>query len=308
MSLDTLSFEHEEQAKNWLKFLRGKRERQVKEVEACFEDQREMFQEDMYTRDEVTRMLGSLQSAVRSTVMTDQQMTANMSVLLIRQMFEEAEAAEIDMDLDMTIVEDHNLLSEVSKIAIDAPTRKDRRRKNVKLDGIRDEHQRMMRDFESLKEENAKLQKSCASLERKLGRAKSTIGSRDEEIEQLRKTLDIANRKLDSIQTEAAAAQLPPQEEVARWTRARWSPPRGQRVLVTLLHAPRGDSLHLHHREKHLPPSSAAQGTRTMNAFTTSSRRPAPSSPRTVSTPRMHGTPRLKESCVRHSSGSCGTS
>ena len=191
----------EEQAKNWLKFLRGKRERQVKEVEACFEDQREMFQEDMYTRDEVLRMLGSLQSAVRSTVMTDQQMTANMSVLLIRQMFEEAEAAEIDMDLDMTIVEDHNLLSEVSKIAIDAPTRKDRRRKNVKLDGIRDEHQRMMRDFESLKEENAKLQKSCASLERKLGRAKSTIGSRDEEIEQLRKTLDIANRKLDSIQT-----------------------------------------------------------------------------------------------------------
>ena len=115
MSLDDLSFEHEEQLKQYLKFFRSKRGYQIQEVEACFADQLDVLNEDMYTKDEIRRSYTSLCKAVRSSVLTDLQMTANMSMLVLRQLLEEAEASEIDMDLDMTIVEDHSLLAEAGK-------------------------------------------------------------------------------------------------------------------------------------------------------------------------------------------------
>ena len=39
MSLEDLSYEHEEQLKSFLKFFRSKRNYQIQEVEACFADQ-----------------------------------------------------------------------------------------------------------------------------------------------------------------------------------------------------------------------------------------------------------------------------
>ena len=121
MSLEDLSFEHEEQLKQYLKFFRSKRGYQIQEVEACFADQLDVLNEDMYTKDEIRRSYDSLCKAVRSSVMTDLQMTANMSMLVLRQLLEEAEASEIDMDLDMTIVEDHSLLAEARTLCFSTP-------------------------------------------------------------------------------------------------------------------------------------------------------------------------------------------
>ena len=165
MSLEDLSYEHEEQLKSFLKFFRSKRNYQIQEVEACFADQNDVLNDDMYTKEEIHRSMDSLCTAVRSSVLTDLQMTANMSMLVLRQLLEEAEASEIDMDLDMTIIEDQSLLAEASKVAIDAPTRHRRNQKNVKLGGIRDEHQRMMTEFEGVKKDNAQLLEAKQNLE-----------------------------------------------------------------------------------------------------------------------------------------------
>ena len=115
-SLDDLSFEHEEQVKSYLKFFRSKREVQLKEIEACFEDQREMMFDEMYSKEDVEKMLGSLCSSVRSSAQTDLKETVNMSMLVLRQLLEEAESEEIEMNLDMTVVEDQSLLSEVNML------------------------------------------------------------------------------------------------------------------------------------------------------------------------------------------------
>ena len=190
MSLEDLSFEHEEQLKQYLKFFRSKRGYQIQEVEACFQDQLDVLNEEMYTKDEIRRYFDSLCNAVRSSVMTDLQMTANMSMLVLRQLLEEAEASDIDMDLDMTIVEDHSLLAEAGKIAIDAPTRKKRNQKNVKLGGIRNEHQRMMTEFDGVRKKNKELEKIKEDLESQVVSGKRKRKALRKEISELRDEVD----------------------------------------------------------------------------------------------------------------------
>ena len=193
MSLEDLSYEHEEQLKSFLKFFRSKRNYQIQEVEACFADQLDVLNEDMYTKDEIRRSFDSLCTAVRSSVLTDLQMTANMSMLVLRQLLEEAEASEIDMDLDMTIIEDQSLLAEASKVSIDAPTRKRRNQKNVKLGGIRDEHQRMMSEFEGVKKQNAELLEAKGNLEGAVKDGKRKRKGLRKEITELRDQIDRLN-------------------------------------------------------------------------------------------------------------------
>tara|TARA_B110000090_G_C13331013_1_gene427257 strand:+ start:82 stop:1362 length:1281 start_codon:yes stop_codon:yes gene_type:complete len=198
MSLEDLSYEHEEQLKSFLKFFRSKRNYQIQEVEACFADQLDVLHEDMYTKDEIKRSFDSLCTAVRSSVLTDLQMTANMSMLVLRQLLEEAEASEIDMDLDMTIIEDQSLLAEASKVSIDAPTRKRRNQKNVKLGGIRDEHQRMMNEFEGVKKQNAELLDAKSNLEKQCKEGKKKRRALRKEIAGLRDQVDRLNFKQGS--------------------------------------------------------------------------------------------------------------
>ena len=71
---------------------------------------------------------------------------------MLRQLFEEAEAQEIELELDLAVVEDEVMLKEVEKISMDAPTR-ERKKKAVKLDSMRDEHQRLMLENERLRSE-----------------------------------------------------------------------------------------------------------------------------------------------------------
>ncbi len=192
MSLELLTYEHEEQLKAFLKFFRSKRNYQIKEVQACFRDHIDVLNEDMYTREEMQKSLDSLCSAVQSSVLTDLQMTANMSMLVLRQLLEEAEACDVEIDLDISIVEDRSLLSEVNKISIDAPTRRDRKRKNVKLEGIRDEHQRMMDEFEGVKSENKRLTDRCRKLESRASSLKQKRNVLREEVARLRSQLTAA--------------------------------------------------------------------------------------------------------------------
>ena len=106
--LGRYSAQHEEQLKAYLRFFRSKREYQLQEVEATIRDQKESLFEDMYTQDDVSRILSSLADATRGTVMTDLQNTVNMGVLVLRQLFEEAEAQDAELELDLSVVEDES--------------------------------------------------------------------------------------------------------------------------------------------------------------------------------------------------------
>ena len=198
--LEDSTYEHEEQVKAFLKFFRSKRSLQLKELEACFEDQKEFLTDDMFSREDVEKMLDSLHNSVTHTVETDLKNTVSMNMLVLRQLLEEAENEEIEMNIDMTIVEDQSLLTEVNKLAVDAPTRKDRRRKKVKLDGIRDEHQTMMREFEGLKVDNKKLNRLNEELSERLKKTMKSEKKKKAELTSLRAQLDALNSKMGVVE------------------------------------------------------------------------------------------------------------
>ena len=179
-----------------------------------FADQLDVLNEDMYTKDEIRRSFDSLCTAVRSSVLTDLQMTANMSMLVLRQLLEEAEASEIDMDLDMTIIEDQSLLAEASKVSIDAPTRKRRNQKNVKLGGIRDEHQRMMSEFEGVKKQNAELLEAKGNLEGAVKDGKRKRKGLREEITELRDQLELQGLAYEDLKKEKDRALAVKEAEI----------------------------------------------------------------------------------------------
>ena len=93
--LENLTYEHEEQVKAFLKFFRSKRTVQLKELEAYFEDQKEFLTDDMYSKDDVQKMLDSLLNSVVHTVETDLKNTVSMNMLVLRQLLEEAETEEL---------------------------------------------------------------------------------------------------------------------------------------------------------------------------------------------------------------------
>ena len=198
--LENLTYEHEEQVKAFLKFFRSKRTVQLKELEACFEDQKEFLTDDMYSKDDVQKMLDSLLNSVVHTVETDLKNTVSMNMLVLRQLLEEAETEEIEMNIDMTIVEDQSLLTEVNKLAVDAPTKKDRRRKKVKLDGIRDEHQVMMREFEGVKADNKKLNRLNDELSDRLKASMKSEKKLKANLTSVRAQLDTLNRKMGVVE------------------------------------------------------------------------------------------------------------
>lgn len=198
--LENLTYEHEEQVKAFLKFFRSKRNVQLKELEACFEDQKEFLTDDMYSKDDVQKMLNSLLNSVAHTVETDLKNTVSMNMLVLRQLLEEAETEEIEMNIDMTIVEDQSLLTEVNKLAVDAPTKKDRRRKKVKLDGIRDEHQVMMREFEGIKADNKKLNRLNDELSDRLKASMKSEKKLKTTLTSVRAQLDTLNRKMGVVE------------------------------------------------------------------------------------------------------------
>ena len=198
--LENLTYEHEEQVKAFLKFFRSKRTVQLKELEACFEDQKEFLTDDMYSKDDVQKMLDSLLNSVVHTVETDLKNTVSMNMLVLRQLLEEAETEEIEMNIDMTIVEDQSLLTEVNKLAVDAPTKKDRRRKKVKLDGIRDEHQVMMREFEGVKADNKKLNRLNDELSDRLKASMKSEKKLKASLTSVRAQLDTLNRKMGVVE------------------------------------------------------------------------------------------------------------
>ena len=199
--LENLTYEHEEQVKAFLKFFSIKTNRTTKRVGSlCFEDQKEFLTDDMYSKDDVQKMLDSLLNSVVHTVETDLKNTVSMNMLVLRQLLEEAETEEIEMNIDMTIVEDQSLLTEVNKLAVDAPTKKDRRRKKVKLDGIRDEHQVMMREFEGVKADNKKLNRLNDELSDRLKASMKSEKKLKASLTSVRAQLDTLNRKMGVVE------------------------------------------------------------------------------------------------------------
>uniref|UniRef100_A0A8C5I0I6 Leucine zipper transcription factor-like protein 1 n=1 Tax=Gouania willdenowi TaxID=441366 RepID=A0A8C5I0I6_GOUWI len=98
-----------------MRFARSKRVMSLKTIDSCFEELKESrLVEETFTVDEVREMLDGLQVVVRGEVEMELINTAHTNVLLLRQLFSQAEKFYLRLQSDISELENRELLEKVA--------------------------------------------------------------------------------------------------------------------------------------------------------------------------------------------------
>uniref|UniRef100_A0A8C3V2P3 Leucine zipper transcription factor-like protein 1 n=1 Tax=Catharus ustulatus TaxID=91951 RepID=A0A8C3V2P3_CATUS len=99
-----------------MRFARFKRGMCLKTVDSCFQDLKDSrLVEETFTVDEVIDMLDGLQSVVHSEVESELINTTYTNVLLLRQLFSQAEKWYLKLQTDVSDLENRELLDQVAE-------------------------------------------------------------------------------------------------------------------------------------------------------------------------------------------------
>jgi len=201
-----LNAHHEEEVRKYLKFARYNRNQQLRSVEGCFSDLKDSrLNEDTFTLDEVEQMVDGLQAVVRSSVDTELMNDAHTNVLLLVQLFSQAEKWHLKLQADVSELENQKLLKEVEDFEKNE-TNPNKPNKSMtmlsqksKLEPLNEGGGSALLQIEinRLREENEQLQNKLGSFE------KSAILTK-EESRKLRNDLEQAQQK--SNQADSAPA------------------------------------------------------------------------------------------------------
>ncbi|KFO83157.1 Leucine zipper transcription factor-like 1, partial [Buceros rhinoceros silvestris] len=111
-----LNEHHQNEAISYMRFARFKRGLCLKTVDSCFQDLKDSrLVEETFTVDEVTDMLDGLQTIVRSEVESELINTTYTNVLLLRQLFSQAEKWYLKLQTDVLDLENRELLEQVAE-------------------------------------------------------------------------------------------------------------------------------------------------------------------------------------------------
>ncbi|XP_068160143.1 leucine zipper transcription factor-like protein 1 isoform X2 [Antennarius striatus] len=107
---------HQNEVINYMRFARSKRILRLKTIDSCFEELKDSrLVEDTFTVDEVKEMLDGLQVVVRGEVEMELINTAHTNVLLLRQLFSQAEKYYLRLQSDISELENRELLEQVAE-------------------------------------------------------------------------------------------------------------------------------------------------------------------------------------------------
>ncbi|XP_051538288.1 leucine zipper transcription factor-like protein 1 isoform X1 [Myxocyprinus asiaticus] len=107
---------HQNEAINYMRFARSKRALRLKTIDSCFQDLKDSrLIEETYTVDEVSDMLDGLQVLVHGEVEMELINTAHTNVLLLRQLFSQAEKFYLRLQTDISELENRELLEQVAE-------------------------------------------------------------------------------------------------------------------------------------------------------------------------------------------------
>uniref|UniRef100_A0A3B3B457 Leucine zipper transcription factor-like protein 1 n=1 Tax=Oryzias melastigma TaxID=30732 RepID=A0A3B3B457_ORYME len=99
-----------------MRFARSKRVLRLKTIDSCFEELKDSrLVEETFTVDEVKEMLDGLQVVVRGEVEVELINTAHTNVLLLRQLFSQAEKFYLRLQTDISELENRELLEQVAE-------------------------------------------------------------------------------------------------------------------------------------------------------------------------------------------------
>nr|XP_042697071.1 leucine zipper transcription factor-like protein 1 isoform X2 [Chrysemys picta bellii] len=111
-----LNDHHQNEVINYMRFARSKRGLRLKTVDSCFQDLKDSrLVEETFTIDEVTEMLDGLQTVVHSEVESELINTSYTNVLLLRQLFSQAEKWYLKLQTDISELENRELLEQVAE-------------------------------------------------------------------------------------------------------------------------------------------------------------------------------------------------
>lgn len=219
---------HQAQVVNYMRFSRYQRGQRLRAVEMCFEELKSSrLDETTYTIDEVTEMLDGLLSVVRGEVEGELDNTAYTNVLLLRQMFQQAEKWHLKLQADISELENRELIETIADFEERefAGTTRDTDfnsvLKKMKLAPINESGGAALlhMKIEELEKENLKLSEQRMQLEKQVkslggtvavsAAASSVAGSSnqdDGEVNDLRKKLASLESDLDSVPTKQSSA------------------------------------------------------------------------------------------------------
>ncbi|XP_039940844.1 leucine zipper transcription factor-like protein 1 isoform X4 [Hirundo rustica] len=107
---------HQNEVVSYMRFARFKRGMCLKTVDSCFQDLKDSrLVEETFTVDEVIDMLDELQSVVHSEVESELINTTYTNVLLLRQLFSQAEKWYLKLQTDVSDLENRELLDQVAE-------------------------------------------------------------------------------------------------------------------------------------------------------------------------------------------------
>ncbi|XP_053322078.1 leucine zipper transcription factor-like protein 1 [Spea bombifrons] len=111
-----LNDHHQNEVINYIRFARSKRALRLKTIDSCFQDLKDSrLVEETFTVDEVSDMLHGLQAVVHSEMELELINTAHTNVLLLRQLFTQAEKWYLKLQTDISELENRELLQQVAE-------------------------------------------------------------------------------------------------------------------------------------------------------------------------------------------------
>lgn len=171
-----LNENHEEEIKKFLKFARYNRNQQMKEVEGSFQDLKDSrLHEDTFTVDEVEEMIDGLQAVVKGAVEMELLNATHTNVLLLVQLFSQAEKWHLKLQADISELENQKLLKDIADFEEQEVS--GRRNKNLDLSSLAQKSKLqplneggsaalLQMEISRLKEENDVLKKKISTLEK----------------------------------------------------------------------------------------------------------------------------------------------
>lgn len=162
---------HQNEVTNYMRFARAKRVLRLKTIDSCFEEFKESrLVEKMFTVDEVRDMLDGLQVVVRGELETEVLNATHTNVLLLRQLFIQAEKFYLRLQFDISELENRELLEQVAEFEntdFKMPDKSDQESCNPKLAALNEGgvYELLSKEIARLEEENDKLKSRLRTLE-----------------------------------------------------------------------------------------------------------------------------------------------
>lgn len=213
-----LNEHHKESVVNYMRFARYQRTQRLRAVDAAFDEVKDSrLMDDTYTLDEVYDLLEGLQSVIKGDVDTELIHTGHTNILLLRQLFSQAEKWHLKLQADISELENVELLEKIKEMEETELSKGVKKSggeaslKFSKLEPIQDggTDKLLQAEIKRLNEENEKLRDRLKSTEQKTSAFLEEKSHMREQLEKMQATMKTrGSRGGDTSELEAQLKQL----------------------------------------------------------------------------------------------------